>query len=94
MSIENLLFVFDQVRLAFWLKKWKVTFFYCQVFPKLTNARIQSLLADQKIDSNNYLELYCPAVDWILQCLSNNQTNKYLNEIMEKFKSLGNSIVR
>ncbi len=63
-------------------------------FFKLTNIKILTLLKDQKIDSKNYLELFCPAIDWVLQCSANSQSDKYLNEIVEKCKSVSNSIVR
>lgn len=40
----------------------------------------------QKINSfKAYLELYSPAIDWVLQCVSSNQSIEYSNQILEKF---------
>ncbi len=30
------------------------------------------------------MELYCPAIDWIFQCVSNNRTQDYLREVVDK----------
>ena len=55
-----------------------------------SSERIKRLLMNQKIDFKTYLELYCPAIDWIFQCVSNNRSKDYLKEVLEKCVKVSN----
>ncbi len=57
---------------------------------KISSERVKKLLTNQKINYNAYLELYCPAIDWILQCVCSNRTTEYLKEMLEKFVHVSN----
>ena len=45
---------------------------------------VQKLIANQKVDQASYLTLYCPALDWILQCLAYGAEPQTLTTVIEK----------
>ena len=44
--------------------------------------------SQKNITFKTYLELYSPAIDWVLQCVSSNQPVEYSNQILEKFDNV------
>lgn len=49
----------------------------------------------KKLPFKTYLELYCPAIDWILQCVCFNRSGEYLEKVLTKFSEVSseNSVV-
>jgi len=74
---------FDLNRVLNFILNFKYILFN-NISRQISSERIKRLLINQKIDLKTYLELYCPAIDWIFQCLSNNRTQDYLREVVDK----------
>jgi hypothetical protein len=51
---------------------------------------VKKLLSNQKVSYKTYLELYCPAIDWILQCVCYGQSHDNLNDILTKCIKVSN----
>jgi hypothetical protein len=63
------------------------------VLNQLTVDYLEKHLSNQKIDFKSYAELYCPAIDWILQCTIDRRSQEDLNEIVEKLKTVSNDVI-
>ncbi|XP_013393417.1 UPF0505 protein C16orf62 homolog [Lingula anatina] len=60
-------------------------------YSQLQSDHVQNTLAMQKVEMPRYLTLYCPALDWILQCIAHRASENTLQTILEKCKKLFNS---
>ena len=54
------------------------------VFKLISSERMKRFIVNQSINYKNYLELFCPAIDWILQCVCYRRPIEYLNDVLEK----------
>lgn len=52
---------------------------------------VQQLLRQQKLDLSTYLTLYCPALDWILQCVAQGASEGLLDQVLSRCKDQCNS---
>lgn len=52
---------------------------------------VQNTLARQKLETPKYLTLYCPALDWLMQCLAHQATDDVLQSILQKTSEQCNS---
>lgn len=57
---------------------------------KISSEKVKKLILNQKIEHKSYLELYCPAIDWILQCVSYNRPADYLKEVLDRCLTASN----
>ncbi|KAJ8038159.1 UPF0505 protein C16orf62-like [Holothuria leucospilota] len=55
-------------------------------FSQLDSDTVQNILAMQRLDMPSYLNLYSPALDWILQCIAFKAAENTLTEILGKCK--------
>lgn len=60
-------------------------------YPQLQRPLVQQTLQQQHIDMATYLTLYCPALDWILQCVAYRAPENVLTEVLARCKSQCNS---
>ncbi|RNA42489.1 hypothetical protein BpHYR1_036590 [Brachionus plicatilis] len=61
------------------------------VFKQISNEKVKKLITNEKIDLRSYIELYCPAIDWILQSVTYNRNNDYLKEVLNKCIEVSNA---
>ena len=45
---------------------------------------MQNVLAAQNLDLGEYLTLYSPALDWLLQCVAHKAKDSVLVEVLDK----------
>ncbi|XP_065065630.1 VPS35 endosomal protein-sorting factor-like isoform X3 [Rhopilema esculentum] len=62
-------------------------------YGQMTDVSVQNSLAKQGIEMPKYLQLYAPAVEWILQCISFKASEEVLAEILENCKSCHSTMV-
>ncbi|XP_077490535.1 VPS35 endosomal protein-sorting factor-like [Amblyomma americanum] len=60
-------------------------------YPQLERPVVQQLLRQQKLDLSTYLTLYCPALDWILQCVAHGASEDLLDQVLARCKAQCNS---
>lgn len=60
-------------------------------YPQLQRPLVQQTLQQQHMDMGTYLTLYCPALDWILQCVAYRAPENVLTEVLARCKSQCNS---
>ncbi|XP_038064522.1 VPS35 endosomal protein-sorting factor-like [Patiria miniata] len=60
-------------------------------YSQLRGDSVQNILAIQRLEMANYLSLYSPALDWILQCIAHHATEDILTEILAKCKKQCNT---
>lgn len=60
-------------------------------YPQLERPVVQQLLRQQKLDLSTYLTLYCPALDWILQCVAHGASEHLLDQVLARCKAQCNS---
>lgn len=60
-------------------------------YPQLERPVVQQLLRQQKLDLSTYLTLYCPALDWILQCVAHGASENLLDQVLARCKAQCNS---
>ncbi|XP_077526867.1 VPS35 endosomal protein-sorting factor-like [Haemaphysalis longicornis] len=60
-------------------------------YPQLERPVVQQLLRQQKLDLSTYLTLYCPALDWILQCVAQGASEGLLDQVLSRCKDQCNS---
>lgn len=64
---------------------------FMMTFKQLSSDTVQNMLALQRVEMPVYLNLFTPALDWILQCASYQATDAVLTEILGVFAQSGNS---
>jgi hypothetical protein len=51
---------------------------------------VQNVLAGQKMALADYLGLYSPALDWIMQCVAHRASDAQLADVLDKVKTHSN----
>ncbi|KAJ1532194.1 hypothetical protein ONE63_000815 [Megalurothrips usitatus] len=64
---------------------------FLAMYNQLFSASVRMDLVLQKVDLSTYLTLYTPALDYILQSVAHDATEKTLAEILDRCKRKGNS---
>uniref|UniRef100_A0A672Z2U5 VPS35 endosomal protein-sorting factor-like n=1 Tax=Sphaeramia orbicularis TaxID=375764 RepID=A0A672Z2U5_9TELE len=60
-------------------------------FRQISGESVQNQLVMQRVEVPEYLTLYSPAINWILQCIAYRAPEPLLTEMMERCKTLGNN---
>ncbi|XP_072043735.1 VPS35 endosomal protein-sorting factor-like isoform X2 [Amphiura filiformis] len=60
-------------------------------YKQLQGDTVQNILAMQRVDMTSYLNLFSPALDWILQCIAHQAPEETLTEILGKCKKQCNT---
>ncbi|KAM9717032.1 VPS35 endosomal protein-sorting factor-like isoform 1-T2 [Menidia menidia] len=60
-------------------------------FRQISGDSIQKQLQVQRVEAPEYLTLYSPAINWILQCIAYRAPELLLTEMMERCKALANN---
>ncbi|XP_077407451.1 VPS35 endosomal protein-sorting factor-like isoform X3 [Vanacampus margaritifer] len=60
-------------------------------FRQISGESVRSQLLAQRVEMPEYLTLYSPAVNWILQCSAYRAPETLLTEMMERCKKMGNN---
>uniref|UniRef100_A0A8C4HG36 VPS35 endosomal protein-sorting factor-like n=1 Tax=Dicentrarchus labrax TaxID=13489 RepID=A0A8C4HG36_DICLA len=60
-------------------------------FRQVSGESVQNQLVQQRVEVPEYLTLYSPAINWILQCIAYRAPEPLLTEMMERCKKLGNN---
>ncbi|XP_037318819.2 VPS35 endosomal protein-sorting factor-like isoform X2 [Pungitius pungitius] len=60
-------------------------------FRQIGSESVQNQLVLQRVEVPEYLTLYSPAINWILQCIAYRAPEPLLTEMMERCKKLGNN---
>uniref|UniRef100_A0A3Q3KWI5 VPS35 endosomal protein-sorting factor-like n=1 Tax=Labrus bergylta TaxID=56723 RepID=A0A3Q3KWI5_9LABR len=60
-------------------------------FRQVSGESVQNQLVQQRVEVPEYLTLYSPAINWILQCIAYRAPEVLLTEMMERCKKLGNN---
>ncbi|XP_013882960.1 VPS35 endosomal protein-sorting factor-like isoform X2 [Austrofundulus limnaeus] len=60
-------------------------------FRQISGDSIQKQLLVQRVEVPEYLTLYSPAINWILQCIAYRAAESLLTEMMERCKTLANN---
>ncbi|XP_041829823.1 VPS35 endosomal protein-sorting factor-like [Melanotaenia boesemani] len=60
-------------------------------FRQISSESIQNQLVIQRVEVPEYLTLYSPAINWILQCIAYRAPEPLLTEMMERCKTLANN---
>ena len=58
-----------------------------------TTSRLEDIAQRTEMDLPEYLDLYTPALEWILQCIGHNATQEILDVILKKYKETDNALV-
>ncbi|XP_059139678.1 VPS35 endosomal protein-sorting factor-like [Physella acuta] len=64
---------------------------FITTFPQVQGDIVQNIMAMQKLEMPQYLTLFSPALDWILQCLAHSASEKLLNQTLDKCKEQCNN---
>ncbi|KAG1676021.1 UPF0505 protein C16orf62 [Nymphon striatum] len=64
---------------------------FLQTYSQIGSHGPQRLMSEQRLRTPQYLVLYSPALDWILQCLSHQAPESLLIDILDKCKHKVNS---
>ncbi|XP_072311686.1 VPS35 endosomal protein-sorting factor-like isoform X1 [Eucyclogobius newberryi] len=62
-----------------------------RTFRQLSGESVQNQLVIQRVEMPEYLTLYSPAINWILQCIAYRAPEPLLTEMMERCKTMGNN---
>uniref|UniRef100_A0A3B3ZX31 VPS35 endosomal protein-sorting factor-like n=1 Tax=Periophthalmus magnuspinnatus TaxID=409849 RepID=A0A3B3ZX31_9GOBI len=62
-----------------------------RTFRQLSGESVQNQLVVQRVEMPEYLTLYSPAINWILQCIAYRAPEPLLTEMMERCKTMGNN---
>ncbi|KAM9424671.1 VPS35 endosomal protein-sorting factor-like isoform 1-T1 [Pholidichthys leucotaenia] len=60
-------------------------------FHQISGESVQNQLVLQRVEAPEYLTLYSPAINWILQCIAYRAPEPLLTEMMERCRTLGNN---
>ncbi|XP_048575354.1 VPS35 endosomal protein-sorting factor-like isoform X2 [Nematostella vectensis] len=60
-------------------------------YKQLQSDTVQNTLAVQRLEMHQYLQLYPPALDWVLQCVAHGTPESTLTDILERCKEECNS---
>lgn len=56
-------------------------------FPHIESKTIQTYYKAQKLSTSQYLSLFSPALDWIVQCLLNKLGDTKMQKVMQQAES-------
>ncbi|XP_047464640.1 VPS35 endosomal protein-sorting factor-like isoform X2 [Mugil cephalus] len=62
-----------------------------RTFRQISGESVQNQLVVQRVEVPEYLTLYSPAINWILQCIAYRAPEPLLTEMMERCKTMGNN---
>eukprot|EP00794_Sanderia_malayensis_P009291 gene9291-10272_t len=62
-------------------------FDFLSAYSQLMTDNVQNSLAKQALDMSAYLQLYCPSLEWILQCIAYKVSEYVLTEVMQQCQS-------
>ncbi|XP_054624384.1 VPS35 endosomal protein-sorting factor-like isoform X2 [Dunckerocampus dactyliophorus] len=60
-------------------------------FRQISGESVRNQLLMQRVEMPEYLTLYSPAINWILQCSADRAPERLLTEMMDRCKKLGNN---
>ncbi|KAL9957403.1 hypothetical protein ACROYT_G039035 [Oculina patagonica] len=60
-------------------------------YKQLQSDTVQNILAEQRLEMPQYLQLYPPGLDWILQCIAQKSPESTLTDILNRCKQECNS---
>nr|XP_058960991.1 VPS35 endosomal protein-sorting factor-like [Pocillopora verrucosa] len=60
-------------------------------YKQLQGDTVQNILAEQRLEMHQYLQLYPPALDWILQCIAEKSPESTLTDILNRCQKECNS---
>ncbi|XP_020613263.1 UPF0505 protein C16orf62-like [Orbicella faveolata] len=60
-------------------------------YKQLQSDTVQNILAEQRLEMPQYLQLYPPALDWILQCIAQKSPESTLTDILNRCEKQCNS---
>ncbi|XP_068761275.1 VPS35 endosomal protein-sorting factor-like [Montipora capricornis] len=66
-------------------------FSFIVCYKQLQSDSVQNILAEQRLEMPQYLQLYPPALDWILQCIAQKSPESTLTDILNRCKQECNS---
>ncbi|XP_015778562.1 PREDICTED: UPF0505 protein C16orf62 homolog [Acropora digitifera] len=66
-------------------------FSFIACYKQLQSDTVQNTLAEQQLEMPQYLQLYPPALDWILQCIAQKSPESTINDILDRCKEECNS---
>eukprot|EP00058_Branchiostoma_floridae_P021627 XP_002607117.1 hypothetical protein BRAFLDRAFT_68089 [Branchiostoma floridae] len=64
---------------------------FLATYKQLQSDSVQNILAVQQLEMAQYLHLYTPALDWILQCVAHRASEDTMTEVLEHCKKQCNS---
>ncbi|XP_078691604.1 VPS35 endosomal protein-sorting factor-like isoform X2 [Branchiostoma floridae x Branchiostoma belcheri] len=64
---------------------------FLATYKQLQGDSVQNILAVQQLEMAQYLHLYTPALDWILQCVAHRASEDTMTEVLEHCKKKCNS---
>ncbi|XP_066291616.1 VPS35 endosomal protein-sorting factor-like isoform X2 [Branchiostoma lanceolatum] len=64
---------------------------FLTTYKQLQSDSVQNILAVQQMEMAQYLHLYTPALDWILQCVAHRASEDTMTEVLEHCKKQCNS---
>lgn len=62
-------------------------------YDKKTKPRLEAIATKSGMELTEYLDLYTPALEWMLQCIGQNATQEILDAILQKYKATGNTLI-
>lgn len=68
-------------------------FDYLSTYNQIKDSSIQDRLAKQSIAMPSYVQLFSPALDWLLQCIAYKASESTLTKILEKCKSCNSALI-
>lgn len=66
---------------------------FVHIYPHIFNRVVLFDVEKQNVSREQYLSLYCPALEYILEVAAINATDRLLPEVLEKCRSQGNSLL-
>jgi len=66
-------------------------FNFIDCYKQLQSDTVQNILAEQRLEMPQYLQLYPPALDWILQCIAQKSPESTITDILNRCKQECNS---
>eukprot|EP01121_Diplochlamys_sp_Union-15-3_P005331 TRINITY_DN15662_c0_g1_i1.p1 TRINITY_DN15662_c0_g1~~TRINITY_DN15662_c0_g1_i1.p1 ORF type:complete len:475 (+),score=91.91 TRINITY_DN15662_c0_g1_i1:48-1427(+) len=60
---------------------------------RFTEEHLKTMIESRRVTKSEYLDLYSPALDWILQCLAFRANESILNDVLEKYQKCKNGIL-
>jgi len=68
-------------------------FDYLSTYNQLNQSLVQDQLVKQNLDMPSYLQLFPPALDWLLQCIAYKSSENELSDILKRCKSSNSALI-